>query len=92
MKVLNFPQKFGDPILNRIHGIERYVLEDREGLYVDELLLTLLNYLLQYPREEYPELDRAEAHLNEARYWLLEYFHENSSEEVKVEKEGDSEC
>ena len=90
MKLLKFPEKYGDPILNRIHSIEKFVLEDVEGLYVDELLLILINYLLQYNADEYPELDRAEAHLNEARYWMLEHFHENY-EEVIVENKED-EC
>ena len=89
MKLLKFPDRYGDPILNRIHAIEKYVLEDSNGLYVDELLLVLINYLSQFERDEYPELDRADAHLNEARYWLLEYYHEEDKLESCTNEEED---
>lgn len=85
MKLLKFPFK-GDPILNRIESLQKHVLEDDSGEYLDEILFLVENYCRRFPMGEYPELDKVEQKIAEARFWLNEYMSdplEAKAEELK---------
>jgi len=73
MKLLTFPYE-SDPILNRIDSLKKHLREDDTGDYLDELLLIIEEYCREYPTGEYPEIDKLEAKISEARFWLNEFI------------------
>ena len=79
MKLLTFPYH-GDPILNRIQNLKRYIYEDETGEYLDDLLLIVEEFCKEFPSEEFPELEKLEAKIGEARFWLNEHFETTEQE------------
>ena len=81
MKVLVFPYH-GDPILNRLQSLKKHIQEDDTGEYLDDLLLIVEEFCKEFPTGEFPEIDKLEQKVSEARFWLNEHFESPDLEET----------
>jgi len=90
MKLLSFPYH-GDPILNRIQNLKKYIQADETGEYLDDLLLIVEEFCKEFPAEEFPEIAKLETKVGEARFWLNEHFETPDLEDVCQESLNDLE-
>lgn len=72
-----------DPIINRIDSLKQYVLDDPTGIYVDELLVMIIDYCRQFPSDHSVEVTKTEEKISEARFWFNEYLEELEEQEAK---------
>ncbi len=89
-KLLHLPLS-EDRTENIINSLGKILPEDESGDYIIQLIDVLLDYFSNFPYSESPELNRAESRLVECKYWLEQFYSDESSNEEGQEEGKDKE-